>query len=241
LLVKSLKIRGGISISTNHPEHIGRVIDGEADIVAMAIVLYSVPSVLDNVNALAVMPGLGEFWRIKHAITVWEKSTASHLLIAGHNHHEKFWRNLDIDTLTKPPFHLRRVGGVRVEARADHTKAQADWLVANIQELNITSLALFVSPYHLLRAYCTVLKAFYRLNVRPIPMIPMSVAISPDTLVPETETNAWGMIPGEVKRIIAYQEKGDVATLTELQQYISLIWKTYPDLSSLNESNSSSI
>lgn len=192
----------------------------ECSEIAMTMMLYSVPRI--DCDAIVVMPGLGETWRITDAIRSWEKNkTARFLLIAGYNRKEKTWVHLSLDTLKEQPFNLRRCQGVHIGVHAEHTRKQAEWIVRKVQNLEITSLALFVSPYHLLRAYCTVLKA---MGSQRIPIIPVPVTIPPDTIIPAVGVDGWEMVPGEVSRLTTYQDKGDVATFDELRAYLSWLW-----------------
>ncbi|HLC94852.1 MAG TPA: hypothetical protein VJH89_00040 [Patescibacteria group bacterium] len=195
-----------------------------SDIIAMTMMLYSLPRREASTESLLVFPGLGETWRLTQAIQCWDTvATAKYLLIAGHNQREKMWASLTLDTLTEPPFNLKRHKGVYVVSHAEHTKEQAQWVVEKIQELNISSLALFVSPYHLLRAYCTVLRMLIKHGIQ-IPMIPVPISIAPDTKIPEINASAWDMVQGEVERFSLYQEKDDVATYDEFKKYITWLW-----------------
>ena len=73
---------------------------------------------------------------------------------------------------------LRRIDGVHLQAEpAPNTALQAKWIVSQVRDHGITSLALAVSPYHLPRAYLTLLKAFNEVGVR-LPIIPVPVAVA---------------------------------------------------------------
>ncbi len=199
---------------------------GLMDICTMAMMLYALPRPAEGIDAIAVLPGLGETWRLVDAVNAWEASTsARNLIVVSTYRGEKTQLQPTIENLSQPPVSLRRHEGVRIQDHAHHTKEQTDWLVSQIAELGTTSLALYVSPFHLLRGYGTLLKSFAHANQPWIPMIPMPVTISPDTLIPETGVNAWDMVAGEIKRIEAYQEKGDVATYKELKEYLSWLWQ----------------
>ncbi|MGW0150842.1 hypothetical protein ACWDVU_35285 [Streptomyces sp. NPDC003333] len=125
---------------------------------------------------------------------------------------------------------LRRVEGVHVQAEpAPNTGRQAAWVADQVQARGIASLALTVSPYHLARVYLTVLKTFTRRGMR-LPIIPLPVAVSPDTPVPETGATAYDLVPGEAKRILAYAEEGWVATPAELREYLRWLWSRHEDL-----------
>jgi len=191
----------------------------------MAMMLYGLPRPVEEVDAIAVMSGLGEHWRVTDAVRAWNNSPdVDHLLIAGANRDEKSFVEPTLENLARPPFNLTRTEGVHAQPHALHTPDQAEWLVGKFQDLDVESAALYVSPYHLFRAYGTVLKSMIKSDVR-IPVIPMPVSVSPDTATPETGVMPWEAIDGEVRRISAYQEKGDVATFGELREYISWMWR----------------
>jgi hypothetical protein len=88
----------------------------------------------------------------------------------------------------------------------------------------VASLALFASPYHVLRAYLTLLKTLLK-QQRRLPLIPVPTLIAPQQLVPECGVPGWVMIPGEIHRIQAYQARGDVATFEELMDYLHWAWQ----------------
>lgn len=204
---------------------ISRVTGGDAatETIASVMMLYSLPREIWRVEALAVFPGQGETWRISQALEWWNrrKGRARHLLLAGGSGLSSVEEYID---------HFGEIGRdswVDVQwPDARNTKEQADWTAEKVRELNIESLALFVSPYHLLRAYCTLLKSLEARGLQ-IPIVPAPVAISPEVVVPESGANGWQLVAGEVERLRRYQEKGDVATSEELKQYIFWIWRTF--------------
>jgi len=212
-------------------DKIERVLEPQetVELTSMAIMLYSIQRVEQQCQALAVYPGMGETWRLTQVISVWQAAftSAKYLLVAGTEwkKEKSAIRPPIVENLKKPPFWLLRTHNVHAQDHARHTKDQAEWIVQKVQELKIESLALFVSPYHLLRAYLTLLKTFISLKVMPIVIIPVPVSIPPREIIPETGTDAWSMVQGEMVRIKTYQEKGDVATLPELQKYLDWLWE----------------
>lgn len=209
---------------------IGRVIAGSqiSNMVAVVIMLYSIPRMENEIDALVVMPGQGENWRVQEAISVWNRhsSSARYLLMSGQ--YEKKWASLDLENLKKEPFNLKRSHGFYSQIFARNTKEQAVWIVEKVREIGVKSIALFVSPYHLLRAYCTLLQTFNITHTPWILMFPAPVAISPDTPIPETGVSAWDLVPGELERIIQYQKRGDVCNFDQLREYISWLWMNFP-------------
>jgi hypothetical protein len=197
------------------------------DVIKAVTMILSVPrGAADRVDALVIASGQGEEWRFTHAIRCWEANPdLRHLLVANGNPAERTYAEITVDYLRG--LGLRRVDGVVVQAGpAPNTGLQAAWIVDQVQERGIASLALAVSPYHLPRAYLTVLKALLDRGVR-VPLIPVPVAVAPDTTVPETGATAYDLVPGEVKRILTYVDSGWVATPKELQAYLGWLWTTY--------------
>jgi hypothetical protein len=198
----------------------------------MLMMLYGLPRPLDRVDAIAVMPGLGEHWRVSDAVSAWNKGAGNHLLVSGINRNERTFTELTVENMSKPPINLERSNNVHTQVDADHTKHQAEWLTAQVDEHDVESMALYVSPYHILRAFRTVLKTREKTGAPRIPIIPMPVAVSPDIAIPETAVNpamdpkdGWGMVAGELDRITTYAAKGDVATQAETQEYVSWLWQ----------------
>ncbi|MER7334604.1 ElyC/SanA/YdcF family protein [Micromonospora sp. NPDC000119] len=193
---------------------------------ALTVILTLPQSAADRVDALVVATGQGEEWRLTHAIRSWEANPRiRHLLVANGNPAERTYVRITLDYLRS--LGLRRVNGLCLQSEpAPNTGLQAAWIADQARARGITSLALVVSPYHLARVYLTVLKAFTRSGVR-LPVIPLPVAVSPDTPVPESGATAYDLVPGEVKRILTYMNNGWLATPAEAQQYLQWLWSRH--------------
>lgn len=192
-------------------------------VVAATMAIYALPRLSHEVDALVTFPGQGENIRLTAAIEAWQEpdSQARFLLVAGQNLTEKTAEVFDLTRLQKAPFSLTKTDGVLIDlVPILNTKAQAEWVVKMIVKHTITSVALYISSYHLLRAYLTLLKTCSQQNIR-IPIIPVPVAADLTTRSPETGSAMWDLVPGEAQRILSYQEKGDVASFTELQDYLA--------------------
>jgi hypothetical protein len=196
---------------------------------ALTVILTLPQSAAHHVDALVVATGQGEEWRLAQAIRSWEANRAlRHLLVANGNPAEQTYVEITLDYLRS--LGLRRMSGVHLQAEpAPNTGLQAAWIVTQVQARDITSLALAVSPYHLARLYLTVLKAFTSSGFW-VPMIPLPVAVPPDTAVPETGATAYDLVPGEIKRILEYLDNGWVATPEEVQQYLRWLWRHHQAL-----------
>ena len=146
--------------------------DKISEYASAVIAIFSVPRVIERVDAITVFPGLGEWWRVKDAINAWEKPSmvARHLLVVGYNNREVSYEELTLERLRKRPYYMQKDEGFHYTPHAEHTKEQADWVFGQTQTLDIRSQALFVSPYHLTRAYMTLLKSFL-VNDIQIPLV----------------------------------------------------------------------
>ncbi len=197
---------------------------------AMSKMVYSIPQdVAYRTDAITVMPGLGEHWRVTDAVDAWESTPAPrarYLLISGTNSAETSQDIYTLENLQEDPVFLHRVEGVRVQGHADNAPHQAEWLADQVEELGVTSAAVYVSPYHLLRATLTIAKTFKTRGLGNVPVYPIPVAVPPDTIVPETGKNSWQSVPGENERIRKYSEPPfeNVMTLPELQDYVRFLW-----------------
>ena len=217
---------------------IPRVVESHigTELFTMAHMIASTPHPVDKVDAIAVMPGLGEHIRIITAVNAWESNPQTrHLLIAGTNPTEHTQIQPTLEFLQGNPIYLQRTDGVETQINAKHTREQAEWLMERVRALNIRSMALFVSHWHLPRAYSTLIKTMLEDgdNYRPIPVFPVSVVTSPNAITPETKASVTAMSAGEAERIRKYQELGYVVTLDELHAYLGWLWEQ--DIVPINE------
>lgn len=190
----------------------------------MTAMILSLPRVVTD--AITVFPGRGENERLQHAVKVWETNpTGRFFLVAGTKWTtEKTTAQPTMELLSQEQYGLKTTNGVIIHNHANITTEQTGWVVLNIQKLGITSIGLVVTPYHLIRAYLTLLKETLKSGIQ-IPIIPLPVPKAPDALVLEDNTDAWALFDGEMARILTYQEKGDVATPEELKKYLAWLWK----------------
>lgn len=193
------------------------------DIIRALTAILTLPRSAEGVDALAVLTGKGEHWRLTHGVRAWEADPGlRHLLIAEGNPAERTYPSLDPDALHAAG--LRRVEGVCVQPMpAPNTGLQAQWVADRVEALGIGGLGLVVSPYHLPRAYLTVLKALLQRGLR-IPLLPVPAAVPLHEPVPESGRTAYELLPGEIERIVAYTDRGWLASLPELQEYLHWLW-----------------
>jgi len=209
---------------------INRVIEANesSDVAALCIGVLSIPRITE-VDAIVVPPGMGETWRVSSAISLWEADVtcAKHLLIAGANTNTEDGPPLTVESLRVPPYNLRREIGVEVKLYDENTVTQAQWVAERMGALRLESFMLCVSSYHLVRWFLTFLKVQERIGERFV-IIPEPTPSSMNRVIPQSGATPWESVAGEVKRIATYQEKGDVATLSELQAYLDWLWARLP-------------
>lgn len=196
-------------------------VDETSEIASLVIQTLTIPiSANFQPDALVTIPGMGETWRVQLPIEEWERNeSARFLLIAGIYTGEKFYEEFNLERLTKPPYDLRKTDGVFHQPSALHTADQMQWIIGQAINLGIGSLLFFAPPYHIVRAYLTLLRTMLKAKVQLV-VVPKPLPVPPNIIIPETEVPMRTMIPGEIQRIIEYQKKGYVATLAELNDYL---------------------
>lgn len=197
----------------------------QSDIITAILTL---PRNYQDTEALAVFPGLGETWRVETAIRAWNRrgpdSPTRRLLIAGTNPDEEQWFEPSPENLAK--FGLADMTDVRTQPSARQTPEQAAWVLEQIKADEITSLSLFVSPYHLVRAFCTLVAEFDKAGWC-IPMLPIPVPVAPSTVIPEFADqgyDGWQLMPEEQRKYDIYSAEGDVADPELVRSYLQ--WLT---------------
>ncbi|WP_018811131.1 ElyC/SanA/YdcF family protein [Salinispora pacifica] len=193
---------------------------------AITMILSIPPAATNHIDAVAVATGQGEEWRFTHAIRAWEANPRlRHLLVTSGNPAERTYTEVTLDYVRG--LGLRRREGLQLQPDpSPNTGRQAAWIADQVRESDVTSIALTTSPYHLPRFYLTVLKELDRRSIR-IPVVPAPAAVAPQTPIPETGVTSEDLIPGEVKRILTYLNKGWLATPQELRRYLSWLWSNH--------------
>ncbi|RJQ36660.1 hypothetical protein C4552_02070 [Candidatus Parcubacteria bacterium] len=203
----------------------------ESSVAALATYVLALPRPIERVDALVALLGEGEAERLTYPISWWERVDrdgnravrARYLLVAPHNRRERTSERLDIARLRQPPYNLTRTDGVIWDDHAEHTAEQAQWFARMARAYGIKSAALFAPPYHIVRAYLTFVLRL-QLTWTQVQLIPAPIPVPPMRISPESSATGWALIPGETKRIIQYQHKGDVATLAKLTEYLGWLW-----------------
>ena len=202
--------------------------DSATKLCAMCILALQTTHLLrkkEGVDAIAVFSGLGITAREKVAIEGWNHGAleARFLLFAGGNPGKGYDHRLTIERLQEAPYYLKKIEGVYTQIETQNTKTQATWVAEMAKELGAKSIGLVVSPWHAPRALLTQLKANVNEGIK-IPIIILPSFEGADFVTPESGTDEFALIPGEMKRILQYQEKGDVATFEEAMDYFRWLW-----------------
>lgn len=207
----------------------------------MTAMLLTTPRLRD-VEADLCMPGLGEHWRVRQCIQSWYKSRLDagiearrlpELLLSGAWKGERTYvepTHANLQTVFGLP---DRAGTehVHIQPVATNTPNQAEWLIGKFHELKVTTVNVHVSPYHMLRAYGTVLSQLLKADMaQQVVLLPRATIVAPSTVVPETEVTGWDSVGGELWRLlesdgIGYIAKGDVASFEQLRWYLdNVVW-----------------
>ncbi|NUT34724.1 MAG: hypothetical protein HOV79_16820 [Hamadaea sp.] len=204
----------GADLNRHPAARLGAVLDAVAGVHALA----DAPAA--RVEALAVFTGQGEQWRLSQAFDRWNTSTTLRLLlIADGNPAERTYEPLSPAYLRD--LGLRRTEGVVVQSEpAPNTGLQAAWTARCIQQRDVRSLALAVTPYHLPRAYLTLLAACTAASLR-LPVLPLPTPVPAGTRMPETAATEAELLPGEIERILVYADRGWVADPAAFAEYLS--------------------
>lgn len=195
-------------------------LDLTSQLVTAAILVNTIPAPTDfQPKALVTIPGMGEKYRVSLPIQFWDTTSTHFLLIAGGS--EEIILNFSDKDQECIQIHQR---SIFCQPYAANTVEQTDWIIAKCQELKIESFIFYAPAYHITRAYLTLLKSMLKAESSLV-MVQQTLPVSPHNTVPLADhAPAYKLIPSEVARITTYQEKGDVATLEELLQYLGSLY-----------------
>lgn len=204
-----------------------RVMEGTetSQLVAMEGQIGRLVSCAKFAEALVVFKGMGERWRVSSAVKLFNDGIGAYLLIAGGGQKESVFVDTSLHALQQN-FGLRKTRGVFIDDdNTRFTNGQADWASDKIKELKITSAALFVSQYHLQRAWRTLLRSLTKIGLdESVSIVPGPMKVSPDEIIPVSGISGWDSQPAELPRIERYQPN-DVATYQEVQKHLVWFWK----------------
>ena len=204
----------------------------EGELAAMSQELIQVAGSPINrpLGAYVTMPGLGEYHRVRRTIQAWRRGNPQgYLIIAGCSANEKTFVEMTDDNLmghfglTRDELDQHR-DRIIIQPNARNTPDQTDWLAHTLKEHNIKLAGLAVTMYHELRAFATLLASQRRLGSLELGLVvPRLIMVNPTDIVPETGVTYRDSAAGELKRMLTYVKKGDVATYDEFMSYMDRI------------------
>jgi hypothetical protein len=162
-------------------------------------------------TAFVIFPGGGgQDWRLHQA--PWE-SYAKRIIVAGTRDDPKYNFEEVVSFLKRD---TAEPVEIRFQGYAAHSKAQTDWLAAELQSSpHIKQLVLSTARYHLPRCALTFIKSWLAAGNLPLPLllVPTDGERGNNTATSQTAKE-------ELERIALYQEKGDVATAEEYEWFV---------------------
>ena len=202
----------------------------QSEAVALATWVHTIPRIATD--AIAINMGLGEFVRLTHAIKRRRELNIPFLIVTGTNSGETTYEALTLERLQQSPYDVNDIGRVLTQVATAHTSTQAVWLVGQVRKCGIRSVELHAPPYHVERAFLTVLAA---MKGDYFILTPYATPLPPDFVVPEylpeERITLDMMVHGEVDKIGKYSQQkadgqpGDVAGRGQLMSYLDWLHK----------------
>lgn len=197
-------------------KRIPRIIEHDQTSEVVAITTFISAIRLRGADAILVVTGEGEHERVFHGVELWKQNFGKYLFITTNSRETKerfgIYTREYIAQLCQVDQEDPRI--VVDEGDVRNTLDQVNWAATVIARVSIKSLIVVSSVYHLPRVLLTLLRVLQKEQLKLI-LIPNAVPL----LLPQD----YLRIPGEVKRIIQYQKRGDIATVNELYQHF--VWQ----------------
>lgn len=202
-----------------------------AKLTRTAFLIGCLPKDANRADALVAWGGMGENDRIIQPIKIWEsgQSAARFLLISSDNPLEEAPVRLDLARLRREPYNLTKLANVitQSENKEECTITQAFWTVDQIISRRITSLALFTAPYHLPRAFLSLLKALNNRGVL-LPVILSPICQPPGYISPVFGLNNVELYAREIFFIDKFQNQGNIASAGDVRRYATWLAREIP-------------
>jgi hypothetical protein len=196
-------------------------------LIALAGMLYGFPtrSHMYRMHSLAVFPGyVDRVVEEAAALFVQHERLQRFFVNGGVEQSVPFYIPLTDERLRDAPFRVPRNRQIITQVFAKHTKDQTDWLADRLIEHNETSVAVVVYPFHLLRAFSTLVRSLEERNRLDILVFPVVAQISPEDPFVELQADGWTLMPGEIRRILEYRKQNGVASFETMQKYLHSLW-----------------
>lgn len=209
--------------------YIDRVIPAtEADeLVALAAMLYGFPTrqYMHRMDSLAVFPGYVDLSVEEAAAVFVHHERLKHFYVCGVHPNTPYHTPFTKERLGNAPFRVPINRSIVTQLNALHTRDQTEWLVSEIQSRGDRMVAVMVYPFHLLRAFSTLVHTIQTRNHYDTMVFPIPTPIDPRRTFPEINADAWELMPGEIRRIHCYRTHNWVASFERMQAYIKKMWE----------------
>ncbi|MBI5038016.1 MAG: hypothetical protein HZC01_04940 [Candidatus Kerfeldbacteria bacterium] len=184
---------------------------------------------ISQADTLIVFPGFGGPGMMGNAITLFHENANFKRLIVGGIHPKLIDDNvgtyalLHPEVLARDPYSFVPPTQVFTQVCAEHTKDQANWIARQCFEQSVTSAVLIAAPFHLTRAYLTTLSSLHNVGCTDddLLLIPHAASAPMTKVFPDFGLSQWILLAGELRRIRAYQEKGDIIPDKTIKEYLT--------------------
>jgi hypothetical protein len=185
--------------------------------------IFSITYPAQELECLVGVPGMGED-RESEPIALWQQINRPDLplIFAGYNHRETC---MPPGGFTTEWLRENRGLGDREPVRLGHQENTRDQMQAIADVIGDRITGLMVTPYHLPRAYMTLLACCFKNNVTPW-VVPIPLSVDLDSISPEQSKRAGrdmrirDLFQQEGERIEKYQPNGDICSFRFLAHYL---------------------
>ncbi len=217
---------------------IPRIIEANEDqrIAACTMAILSIPrDHATKTEALVIFPGVNGLYRIGQGLSLYKQfENSPRLIIPGiHKKLEGGWSyrlitDQNMSEFEAYPYRISFTSEVHIQGYAAHTGEQAEWIADIIRREKIRSMTIVASPFHITRAYLTVLTALAarELKVICIPYIP-AMCVTVDQSEFGIGANQLKLFPGEMRRIETYPLLAEYIESRTLERYLDWLWAQY--------------
>lgn len=232
-----------MELTTNAIPRLAAEVSQEAQLQALNMSILTTRWKPTEVEAFAPLSGQDDLERFTYPISLYNRRGTRYLIVARALHDETNFHPLDIPGLRRH-CGLKRTTGVISTICCNNTADQLQWVMMRCNQLQVEGLAIFTSPYHILRSLGTAIKAMETLGMPRIPILPISVG-ELDKPVPEMVRKGMpvtgaDMVPNEIERFFRYSKARldadgnivppDVASIEEIKSFLKWMRSEHPHL-----------
>lgn len=217
---------------------IPRIVPANADqfLATVVMSILSIPRIeIASFQSIVVFPGIGGQGTVHDAVEYMRSrpGTMRNLVVAGINPREAQENDFEIlsaERLQKSPFSIGQCLDVAVQGTAEHTLDQARWIANIFKEKGICRAIVTAAPFHLPRAFLTLISALKGVGCFETALIPLPGTVSPMTMLNEFGGTSWELFAGEMDRVRHYQEQGDILSNQDIETYFKWLWQNKMNL-----------